>query len=96
MFNFKKNRKITATAKTPTARQIEMAFPFVDNLGDRYAVKIDKNGCTVREYSNGKTLTQQKPTASKSTSSKSTSSKCTRYFCDGSIDSLKVRDFCNL
>ena len=96
MFNlFKKNRKTTATAKAPTARQIEIAFPFVDNMGERYAVKI-VNGNTVREYLNGKTLTQQKPTSSKSTSSKSTSSKCTRYFCDGTIDSLKVRDFCNL
>ena len=95
MFNFRKNCKTTATAKAPTARQIEMLYPFIDNLGNRYAVKI-VNGCTVREYPNGKTLTQQKPAVSKSTSSKSTSSKCARYFCDGTIDSLKIRDFCNL
>ena len=95
MFNFRKNRKTTATTKTPTARQIAMAFPFVNEMGERYAVKI-VNGATVREYYNGKTLTQQKPTASKSTATKSTAPKCARYFCDGTIDSLKVRDFCNL
>jgi hypothetical protein len=95
MFNFRKNRKTTATAKAPTARKIEMLYPFVDNMGERYAVKI-VNGNTVREYLNGKTLTQQKPTATKSTATKSTATKCARYFCDGTIDSLKVRDFCNL